>query len=106
MILMCYCFLFQVKYCSENNKRLIHFSTCEVYGKTIGSFLPKDSPLRQVAFPFPNLFSVFELFLWMKLVLDLCIMNNGFCFLHDLNCTIVFKSVGGSPITPPQIKLT
>nr|XP_029147512.1 uncharacterized protein LOC114925075 [Arachis hypogaea] len=32
-----------VKYCSENNKRLIHFSTCEVYGKTIGSFLPKDS---------------------------------------------------------------
>ncbi|KAL8211253.1 hypothetical protein R6Q57_005690 [Mikania cordata] len=37
----------KVKYCSENNKRLIHFSTCEVYGKTIGSFLPKDSPLRQ-----------------------------------------------------------
>ncbi|PON39578.1 NAD(P)-binding domain containing protein [Trema orientale] len=36
-----------VKYCSENGKRLIHFSTCEVYGKTIGSFLPKDSPLRQ-----------------------------------------------------------
>ncbi|PPR83059.1 hypothetical protein GOBAR_AA37656 [Gossypium barbadense] len=36
-----------VKYCSENNKRLIHFSTCEVYGKTIGSFLPKDSPLRK-----------------------------------------------------------
>ncbi|RVW54432.1 UDP-D-apiose/UDP-D-xylose synthase 2 [Vitis vinifera] len=36
-----------VKYCSENNKRLIHFSTCEVYGKTIGSFLPKDSPLWQ-----------------------------------------------------------
>lgn len=36
-----------VKYCSENNKRLIHFSTCEVYGKTIGAFLPKDSPLRQ-----------------------------------------------------------
>jgi len=38
----------QVKYCSENNKRLIHFSTCEVYGKTIGSFLPKDHPLRKV----------------------------------------------------------
>nr|XP_029117743.1 UDP-D-apiose/UDP-D-xylose synthase 2-like isoform X1 [Elaeis guineensis]XP_029117744.1 UDP-D-apiose/UDP-D-xylose synthase 2-like isoform X1 [Elaeis guineensis] len=37
-----------VKYCSENSKRLIHFSTCEVYGKTIGSFLPKDHPLRQV----------------------------------------------------------
>ncbi|KAK6163449.1 hypothetical protein DH2020_000313 [Rehmannia glutinosa] len=36
-----------VKYCSENGKRLIHFSTCEIYGKTIGSFLPKDSPLRQ-----------------------------------------------------------
>ncbi|MED6132920.1 UDP-D-apiose/UDP-D-xylose synthase 2 [Stylosanthes scabra] len=36
-----------VKYCSENNKRLIHFSTCEVYGKTIGCFLPKDSPLRK-----------------------------------------------------------
>ncbi|XP_058088076.1 UDP-D-apiose/UDP-D-xylose synthase 2-like isoform X1 [Magnolia sinica] len=36
-----------VKYCSENNKRLIHFSTCEIYGKTIGSFLPKDHPLRQ-----------------------------------------------------------
>ncbi|KAA8544180.1 hypothetical protein F0562_022184 [Nyssa sinensis] len=36
-----------VKYCSENNKRLIHFSTCEVYGKTVGSFLPKDHPLRQ-----------------------------------------------------------
>ncbi|KAF8396478.1 hypothetical protein HHK36_018101 [Tetracentron sinense] len=36
-----------VKYCSENNKRLIHFSTCEVYGKTIGSFLPTDHPLRQ-----------------------------------------------------------
>ncbi|PPR80703.1 hypothetical protein GOBAR_AA40012 [Gossypium barbadense] len=36
-----------VKYCSDNNKRLIHFSTCEVYGKTIGSFLPKDSPLRK-----------------------------------------------------------
>uniref|UniRef100_A0A8I7B402 NAD-dependent epimerase/dehydratase domain-containing protein n=1 Tax=Hordeum vulgare subsp. vulgare TaxID=112509 RepID=A0A8I7B402_HORVV len=38
-----------VKYCSENGKRLIHFSTCEVYGKTIGSFLPKDHPLRKVA---------------------------------------------------------
>jgi len=35
-----------VKHCSENNKRLVHFSTCEVYGKTIGSFLPKDSSLR------------------------------------------------------------
>ncbi|KAG6415148.1 hypothetical protein SASPL_122550 [Salvia splendens] len=36
-----------IKYCSENRKRLIHFSTCEVYGKTIGCFLPNDSPLRQ-----------------------------------------------------------
>ncbi|KAG6530761.1 hypothetical protein ZIOFF_004519 [Zingiber officinale] len=36
-----------VKYCSENNKRVIHFSTCEVYGKTIGSFLPNDHPLRK-----------------------------------------------------------
>ncbi|KAE8674885.1 hypothetical protein F3Y22_tig00111708pilonHSYRG00156 [Hibiscus syriacus] len=38
-----------VKYCSENNKRLILFSTCEVYGKTIGSLLPKYSPLRHEA---------------------------------------------------------
>ncbi|PKA59717.1 UDP-glucuronic acid decarboxylase 1 [Apostasia shenzhenica] len=37
-----------VRYCSENGKRLIHFSTCEVYGKTIGSFLPKDHHLRKV----------------------------------------------------------
>ncbi|RYR08139.1 hypothetical protein Ahy_B05g075691 [Arachis hypogaea] len=36
-------YMFFVKYCSENNKRLIHFSTCEVNGKMIGSFLPKDS---------------------------------------------------------------
>ncbi|KMZ68719.1 UDP-D-apiose/UDP-D-xylose synthase 2 [Zostera marina] len=35
-----------VKYCSEYAKRVIHFSTCEVYGKTVGSFLPKDHPLR------------------------------------------------------------
>ncbi|XP_061374105.1 UDP-D-apiose/UDP-D-xylose synthase 2-like [Gastrolobium bilobum] len=31
-----------IKYCTENNKRLIHFSTCEVFGKTIGSFLPEE----------------------------------------------------------------
>ncbi|KAI4334254.1 hypothetical protein L6164_018965 [Bauhinia variegata] len=31
-----------IKYCTENKKRLIHFSTCEVYGKTIGSFFPED----------------------------------------------------------------
>ncbi|KAG6527567.1 hypothetical protein ZIOFF_009678 [Zingiber officinale] len=35
------------RYCSENNKCSIHFSTCEVYGKTIGSFLPNDHPLRK-----------------------------------------------------------
>ncbi|THF99911.1 hypothetical protein TEA_007819 [Camellia sinensis var. sinensis] len=40
------CLVLKVKYCSENNKRIIHFSTCEVYGKTIGCFLPKDHPLR------------------------------------------------------------
>ncbi|KMZ68718.1 Bifunctional polymyxin resistance arnA protein [Zostera marina] len=38
-----------VKYCVESGKRLIHFSTCEVYGKTIGSFLPKDHPLKKEA---------------------------------------------------------
>jgi hypothetical protein len=32
----------QIKFCTENNKRLIHFSTCEVFGKTIGSFLPEE----------------------------------------------------------------
>lgn len=37
-----------VQYCREYSKRLIHFSTCEVYGKTIGSFLPKNSPLKKV----------------------------------------------------------
>ncbi|KOM50560.1 hypothetical protein LR48_Vigan08g138700 [Vigna angularis] len=31
-----------IKYCTENKKRLIHFSTCEIYGKTIGSFLPEE----------------------------------------------------------------
>ncbi|KAK6926602.1 NAD-dependent epimerase/dehydratase [Dillenia turbinata] len=36
-----------VKYCTESGKRLIHFSTCEIYGKTIGSFLPNDHPLRK-----------------------------------------------------------
>ncbi|XP_058201960.1 UDP-D-apiose/UDP-D-xylose synthase-like isoform X1 [Rhododendron vialii] len=41
-----------VKYCSENNKCLIHLSTCEVYGKTIGSFLPTDHPMRQVRLHF------------------------------------------------------
>nr|CAD1816804.1 unnamed protein product [Ananas comosus var. bracteatus] len=32
----------QVKYCSENNKRLIHFSTCEVYGMLL-ELSPKGS---------------------------------------------------------------
>nr|AOG75415.1 UDP-apiose/UDP-xylose synthase [Sphagnum lescurii] len=36
-----------VQYCRVYHKRLIHFSTCEVYGKTIGSFLPADSPLKK-----------------------------------------------------------
>ncbi|KAJ7981152.1 UDP-D-apiose/UDP-D-xylose synthase 2 [Quillaja saponaria] len=36
-----------VKYCTESKKRLIHFSTCEVYGKTVSSFLPEDRDLRQ-----------------------------------------------------------
>lgn len=36
-----------VQQCREHDKRLIHFSTCEVYGKTLASFLPKDSPLRK-----------------------------------------------------------
>ncbi|GAU45577.1 hypothetical protein TSUD_273770 [Trifolium subterraneum] len=31
-----------IKFCTENKKRLIHFSTCEVFGKTIGSFLPEE----------------------------------------------------------------
>ncbi|KAF4376752.1 hypothetical protein F8388_025623 [Cannabis sativa] len=56
-----------VKYCSENNKRLIHFSTCEVYGKTIGSFLPKDSPLRQYAFV---LYTQSDMFKEMRVMLD------------------------------------
>ncbi|MED6180230.1 UDP-D-apiose UDP-D-xylose synthase [Stylosanthes scabra] len=30
-----------VKYCSENNKRFIHFSTCEVYGNRLDAFSPK-----------------------------------------------------------------
>lgn len=43
-VYMCVIELFgmQIKYCTENNKRLIHFSTCEIYGKTIGSFLPEE----------------------------------------------------------------
>lgn len=36
-----------VHMCRENKIRLIHFSTCEVYGKTIGAFLPAGHPLKQ-----------------------------------------------------------
>ncbi|KAF7126379.1 hypothetical protein RHSIM_Rhsim11G0010100 [Rhododendron simsii] len=50
-----------VKYCSENNKHLIHLSTCEVYGKTIGSFLPTDHPMRQV-FELEEKFNIFSHF--------------------------------------------
>ncbi|WCJ19726.1 Bifunctional polymyxin resistance protein ArnA [Euphorbia peplus] len=35
-----------IAYCF-GSRRLIHFSTCDVYGKTIESLLPKDSPLRE-----------------------------------------------------------
>lgn len=38
-----------VRICSDFKKRLIHFSTCEVYGKTLANFLPVDSPLRKEA---------------------------------------------------------
>ncbi|KAG6479801.1 hypothetical protein ZIOFF_063275 [Zingiber officinale] len=37
-----------VRYCSESSKRLIHFSICEVYGKTVGSFLTNDHPLKNI----------------------------------------------------------
>ncbi|KAF2321631.1 hypothetical protein GH714_000758 [Hevea brasiliensis] len=36
-----------VRYCTRKKKRLIQFSSCEVYGKTIGSFLTEDHPLRE-----------------------------------------------------------
>jgi hypothetical protein len=41
-VFMSCCVIMQIKFCTENNKRLIHFSTCEVFGKTIGSFLPEE----------------------------------------------------------------
>ncbi|BBM99457.1 hypothetical protein MPTK1_1g21420 [Marchantia polymorpha subsp. ruderalis] len=31
-----------VRFCRDYKKLLIHFSTCEVYGKTIGSSYPKN----------------------------------------------------------------
>ncbi|WCJ19725.1 Bifunctional polymyxin resistance protein ArnA [Euphorbia peplus] len=36
-----------ITYCFGSSRRLIHFSTCDVYGKSIESLLPKDSPLRE-----------------------------------------------------------
>eukprot|EP00271_Cylindrocystis_brebissonii_P017116 TRINITY_DN4311_c0_g2_i1.p1 TRINITY_DN4311_c0_g2~~TRINITY_DN4311_c0_g2_i1.p1 ORF type:complete len:387 (-),score=69.42 TRINITY_DN4311_c0_g2_i1:28-1188(-) len=36
-----------VRLCSDLKKRLMHFSTCEVYGKTLANFLPPDSELRK-----------------------------------------------------------
>ncbi len=35
-----------VQMCAQMGKRLIQFSTSEVYGKTLSAFLPPDSPLR------------------------------------------------------------
>ncbi|WCJ41806.1 Bifunctional polymyxin resistance protein ArnA [Euphorbia peplus] len=36
-----------IAYCIDNAKRLIHFSTSDVYGKTTESLLPEDHPLRE-----------------------------------------------------------
>ncbi|KAJ7981151.1 UDP-D-apiose/UDP-D-xylose synthase [Quillaja saponaria] len=36
-----------VKYCTESNKRLIHFSTCGVYENTERSFLPEYQVIRK-----------------------------------------------------------
>ncbi|CAL9118070.1 unnamed protein product [Musa textilis] len=37
-----------VMYCLDSDKRLIRFTTCEVYGTKTGSLLSKDHPLRKV----------------------------------------------------------
>jgi len=38
-----------IKYCVEHDKHLIHFSTCEVYGRTLASYgLPKDDPQNYI----------------------------------------------------------
>ncbi|CAD5177575.1 unnamed protein product [Musa acuminata subsp. malaccensis] len=37
-----------VMYCLDSDKRLIRFTTCEVYGTETGSLLSKDHPLRKV----------------------------------------------------------
>jgi len=38
-----------IKFCVEHDKHLIHFSTCEVYGRTLASYgLPKDDPQNYI----------------------------------------------------------
>jgi len=38
-----------IKYCVEHDKHLIHFSTCEVYGRTLASYgLPADDPQNYI----------------------------------------------------------
>ena len=38
-----------INYCVEYDKHLIHFSTCEVYGRTLASYgLPKDDPQNYI----------------------------------------------------------
>ena len=38
-----------IKYCVELDKHLIHFSTCEVYGRTLASYgLPQDDPKNYI----------------------------------------------------------
>jgi len=38
-----------IEYCVEHNKHLIHFSTCEVYGRTLSSYgLPKEDPANYI----------------------------------------------------------
>ncbi|NLE02875.1 MAG: bifunctional UDP-4-keto-pentose/UDP-xylose synthase [Fibrobacter sp.] len=36
-----------VELCSKHKKRLVHFSTSEVYGKTLANFLPQNSPQKE-----------------------------------------------------------
>ncbi len=35
-----------VRLCREEGRRLVHFSTCEVYGRTLASYAPAGSPLH------------------------------------------------------------
>ena len=38
-----------IKYCVEHGKHLVHFSTCEVYGRTLASYgLPADDPQNYI----------------------------------------------------------